>query len=211
MLVIPLSFVFFLFFYVRFFRQIPGKIQNILEALIEFIDEQILGTVGLPIVWRPLLLSLFLFILINNYSGLIPGVRSATSQVTVTGTLAGLVFICVQVIGIRQKGNRYVRSFIPEGVRGLMVFFIFPMEVISHCLRPFSLAIRLFANMTAGHLLTLTFLGFITLYRSLVVIPFSLLSVLLVSLFEVFVGAIQAYIFTFLTSLYIKEAISEDH
>lgn len=196
----------------RKLKIIPGRLQNILESAYEFIDSQILSPIGLAKEWLGFLFSLFLFILANNLIGLIPGVHTPTSKISVTATLAIIVFLSVHFMGFRQKGlGGYFQSILPEGVSGPIVLILFPLEIISQLLRPFSLAIRLFANLTAGHLLILSFLGFNLVFKSIFVYPLALSGAIIISLFEVFVSFIQAYIFTFLSALYIKEAVSESH
>lgn len=191
---------------------IPGKRQNLIEFFYEFIEEQVCKTLNLSTRTIGFLLSLFLYLLVNNLSGLIPGVHIPTSSLSVTGTLAVLVFLYVQFISLKTKGLfKFLKSFIPEGVSGPIVLFLYPLEIISQLLRPISLAIRLFANMTAGHMLILAFLGFNLVFKSYFVYPVSVTAAVLISLFEIFVSFIQAYIFTFLAALYIQEAMSENH
>lgn len=191
---------------------IPGRLQNIFEVSYEFIDQQILKPVGLTPEWLGFLFSLFLFILFNNIIGLLPGVHTPTSKITVTATLAIFVFLAVHILGLKKKGFlHYIQSLMPEGVSGPILLILFPLEIISQFLRPFSLAIRLFANLTAGHLLILSFLGFNLVFKSFFVYPIALSGAVIISLFEVFVSFIQAYIFVFLSALYIKEAVTESH
>jgi len=194
------------------FKIIPGRLQNILEIVYEFIDKQVLATVGLTKEWLGFLWSVFIFIFANNLIGLLPGVHTPTSKISVTATLAIIVFLSVHCMGFKKKGFfGYLNSLMPEGVGGPILIILFPLEIISQFLRPFSLAIRLFANLTAGHLLILSFLGFNLVFKSYFVYPLALSGAIIISLFEVFVGFIQAYIFTFLSALYIKEAVSEAH
>jgi F-type H+-transporting ATPase subunit a len=201
-----------LFYTFRQYSIRPNKTQNIFEVIYEFIEKEIVVTVGLGKEWLSFLFALFLFILSNNYLGLIPGIHTPTSKITVTATLALIVFFSVHFVGFRQKGFfGYLKSILPAGVSGPVLILLFPLEIVSQLLRPFSLAIRLFANLTAGHLLILSFLGFNLIFRSFFVYPLGLAGAIVISLFEIFVGFIQAYIFTFLSALYIKEAVSESH
>ncbi len=190
----------------------PGKLQNICEMFYEFIEQQVAVTAGLSKDWMAFLVALFFFILGNNLIGLLPGVHTPTGNITVTASLAVFVFGYVHFKGLREKGlGRYLKGFIPEGVTGPVTILLLPLEIISQLLRPFSLAIRLFANMTAGHLLIIAFLSLALVFNSALVYPLSVTGAVLIFLFEVFVSVIQAYIFTFLSALYIKEAVGESH
>jgi len=139
----------------------------------------------------------------------LPMSYSATSNLSVTTALALLVFVLVQVEGVRTKGvGGYLRGFIPEGVPHALLPLMIPIEIISAVARPFSLAIRLFANMLAGHILILVFLGMAaTGFWILKAVP--LVGAVLMSLFEIFVGLVQAYIFSMLTAIYLSEVVGE--
>jgi F-type H+-transporting ATPase subunit a len=144
--------------------------------------------------------------------GIIPGAVPATSNINETGALAILVFIISLILRFYSKGILgFFKSLIPSGVSGPIVLFIFPIELLSQFIKPFSLAIRLFANMSGGHLLLLTLFGFITMFGNIAISIISIGGGIAVMLFEIFIGFIQAYVFAFLSALYIGESLSEEH
>ena len=156
------------------------------------------------------LITLYLFILFNNLSGLIPGAESPSSNINVTAALAIMVFLISIISGIRVHGLHYAKHFAPSGIPVVMLIFFVPLEIISQLARPFSLAVRLFANMFAGHKVLTIFCTLAILANPFIkAIPFA--GVILISLFEIFVSFIQAFIFTYLTSFYLREAVAESH
>ncbi|MFA5839539.1 MAG: F0F1 ATP synthase subunit A [Candidatus Margulisiibacteriota bacterium] len=194
-------------------RIIPSASQSLAEYGIEFIRSQMLEPLGKEgEKWLPFLLSLFCFILVSNLLGLIPGLLPPTSNINVTGTLAVLVFILVQGLGIKKQGLfGYFKNMIPAGVPVLLIPLLLPIEIIGQIARPFSLAVRLFANMFAGHAIILVLLSFIIMFKSFILLPLPLLGDVAISAFEVFIAFIQAFIFTYLTSSYIIGAIESEH
>jgi F-type H+-transporting ATPase subunit a len=129
-----------------------------------------------------------------------------------TAALAILVFFIYHIAGIRHKGFfNYLKSLLPQGIPIYIMPLMAVVEVLGHLARPFSLAIRLFANMTAGHLVGLTLLSFVFLYKSVLWALLPLSGKLIISLLEVFVSFIQAYVFAYLTALYIGLAIADEH
>jgi len=118
------------------------------------------------------------------------------------------VFIVVQAAGVYHHGlPGYLRSFVPEGVPLPIAVFMIPIEIVSQLARPFSLAIRLFANMFAGHAVMLVLISLIFLFKSYVILPLPVLGNTLILAFEIFVAFIQAFIFTYLSGLYIATAL----
>lgn len=198
----------------RKMQLVPSGWQNVVEALLDFIRSSIVFDVIGPegANWFPFIATLFIFILVSNLIGLIPGFKTATSITSVTAAWALIVFLAYNFIGIKKKGViKYFRSFVPQGVPLWLAPIMFVLEFISHLLRPFSLAVRLFANMTAGHLVIGIFTMF-ALQISLIPlkgIPF--LAIVVILMFELFVSAIQAYIFSVLAAIYISGAVSEEH
>ena len=201
--------VVFTFFYLagRKGQMIPTKLQGIAEVSIEFLKDLIRENAGEDALrFFPFIATLFFFILFSNLLGLIPGAYTSTSQVMVTGTLAVIVYITSVAVGFSYHGIGYLRVFTPPGVPMWLLPFMIPIEFISQIARPFSLAIRLFANMTAGHVVLGIFFGLvITLKFYIGWIPLGF-SVALYAL-EIFISVIQAYIFAFLATIYIGEAI----
>ncbi|MBU0581213.1 MAG: F0F1 ATP synthase subunit A [Candidatus Margulisbacteria bacterium] len=187
--------------------------QNLLEICIEFIEKQILIPADLTNPrWAPFILTIFLFILFNDWVGILPGAIPTTSNINSTGSLAILVFIIATFMRFFTKGiTGYFKSLVPKGIKGFMIIFILPLEFISQLVKPFSLALRLFANMSAGHLLLLTFIGFTVLFQNIFVNTLSVAGTVVMSLFELFIGLVQAYIFAFLSALFIGESLADEH
>jgi F-type H+-transporting ATPase subunit a len=160
----------------------------------------------------PYLLTVFFFILFGNFLGLIPYSATFTSNLAVTATLAVLTFIVTQLGGIRSNGFiGYFKGLIPHGIPSWMLIIMIPVEILGLFTKPFALAIRLFANMVAGHTVILALLGLIffmqTVFVAFVSIPFTLF----VYMLEILVALIQAYIFTMLSSLFIGMAVHQEH
>src|SRR3989339_2069434 len=191
-----------LFFFLasRKVKILPHRAQNMGEIYIAMLWEYLE-----PIVhdksWLPFFCSLFSMILFCNLLGLIPEVIPPTTNINFTAALAILVFAVTLYAGIKNNGfGKYLRSFIPGGMPWPILFFIVPIELISQLARPFSLAVRLFANIFAGHAVVLTIIGMIFMFKSYWVIPGSVLGVIVISAFEIFVALIQAFVFTFLAA-----------
>lgn len=189
-----------------------GILQGMIEGLIELIDREILaeciGRDGKK--WAGFITTLFFFILITNLIGIIPVpsvFRAATGNINVTAALAFLVFIITIAVNIRKHGTLgFLRKFVPSGLNPAILVIVVPVEIISWLARPLSLAVRLFANMMAGHALLLVFITLTISLRTLLK-PLPYMGAVVMSCFEVFVCFIQAFIFTMLTSLYIKDAM----
>jgi F-type H+-transporting ATPase subunit a len=189
-----------------------GPFQNFFEGLLEFIDESVvrdsIGPEGRR--WAPLLLTFFFFILFINLLGMLPlpsHIKAMTSDISVTGALALIVFLLTIGISIRAHGFLgFLKKFVPTGLPAWIMVLVLPIEIISWLASPISLAIRLFANMLAGHALILVFVGLAAggaWYIKLV--PLS--GAVAMSLFELFVCFVQAFVFTLLAGMYIKDAL----
>ena len=207
---------------------LPDRRQTVGEALYEIAQTQI-AEQGLPSKaigrWFPYVATLLLFIFVVNLIGFIPlpltgetyhgvpvwGIYAATSSLSVTLALALLTFVFTHFEGIRWNGPvRYFKSWIPEAPKGLLLLIV-PLEILGQFMRLISLSVRLFANMLAGHILILTFLGLIFIFQSLKLIPV-LIPATLFYLFEVvIVVGIQAFIFAALSAIYIGSAIEPQH
>ena len=206
----------------------PDTRQTYGETIYDIAQTQI-AEQGLPSkaigLWFPYVASLFLFILVVNLLGFIPlqltgetwhgipvwGIYAATSSLSVTLALAALTFVFTHFEGIRWNGPvRYFKSWIPDAPKPLLVLIV-PLEILGQIMRLISLSVRLFANMLAGHILILTFLGLIFIFQSLflaLVVPFAILFYI----FEVaIVVGIQAFIFATLSAIYIGSAIEPQH
>jgi F-type H+-transporting ATPase subunit a len=206
-----------------------GVRQTIGEQIYEVAQVQI-AEQGLPSKaihrWFPYVASLFLFIFVVNLLGFIPlpltgetyhgvpvwGIYAATSSISVTLALALLTFVFTHVEGIRWNGPvAYFKSWIPEAPKPLLGLIV-PLEVLGQFMRLISLSVRLFANMLAGHILILTFIGLMFILQSLVLAIFVLPVAAVFYLFEVvIVVTIQAFIFAALSAIYIGSAIEPEH
>ncbi len=160
----------------------------------------------------PLFLTFFFLILFVNFLGLIPIFpTTATANVYMTGALAFVTFIFMTVCGIAKHGIvNYMKMFVLPGVPGPMLLFLTPLEVLSVFIRAFALMIRLFANMFAGHIVILSILGLVVAISWWVVVP-ALGMGIFVSLLEVLVSFLQAYIFTFLSAIFIGQIYHPQH
>jgi F-type H+-transporting ATPase subunit a len=153
----------------------------------------------------PLAQFVWLFTKKQNWGG------AATANIYVTGTLATVAFFLFHAAGIREKGlGKYLATLSPKVPWPIMPF-MFVMELLSSFVRLFSLAIRLFANILAGHILLGVLLGFIIMFKNYMVASASIMATTLMSLLEIFVAFLQAYIFVFLTAIFIMFAVSEEH
>ncbi len=186
---------------------VPTRLQSLAEILVEFIRGMIRETMGQEgMRFFPLVSSLFFFILFCNLLGLIPGSFTVTSQLVVTGVFAVGVYTLSVVVGFRLHGIRFLGILVPPGTPGWLIPLMIPIELISHLARPLSLSVRLFANMTAGHVILGVLFG-LTIAGGLVIgwLPFAF-TVALYAL-ELGIAFIQAYIFTILTCVYLGDAI----
>lgn len=185
---------------------VPTKRQSLAEMLVEFLRGMIHETMGAEgMRFFPLIAGLFLFILFGNLLGLIPGSYTVTSQLVVTGVFAVGVYLLSLVVGFQLHGMKFLGILVPPGTPGWLLPLMIPIEMISQLARPVSLAVRLFANMTAGHVI-LGVLFALTLSGGWMIgwLPFSF-TVALYGL-EVGIAFIQAYIFTILTCVYMGDA-----
>lgn len=199
-----------LFFGSRALKNRPGAYQVIVEEIYGFGANSLAGQMGEGgKKWFPYTLSLFVFILVLNLIGLVPNSFPVTSSISFTLTLALLTIILVQFEGIRSNGlGKYVAAFVPPGLPLKIIFvpFMFFIELISELSKPLTLAMRLYANILAGHLLIFIFLSFILYFGTFMAIVSVPLAVILFA-FEVFVAVLQAYIFAILTQVYIEIAM----
>jgi len=209
-------------------KVVPDTRQTYGETIYDVAQTQI-AEQGLPSKaigrWFPYVASLFLFILVVNLIGFIPlpltgetwhnipvfGIYAATSSLSVTLALAALTFVFTHFEGIRWNGpTRYFKSWIPDAPKPLLALIV-PLEILGQIMRLISLSVRLFANMLAGHILILTFLGLLFIFQSLALI-FVLIPATAFYIFEVgIVVGIQAFIFATLSAIYIGSAIEPQH
>jgi F-type H+-transporting ATPase subunit a len=191
----------------------PKGLANAIEALVLYIrSDVILANVGKHgEAFVPYLLTCFFFILFANYLGLIPYASTATSNIGVTAALALLAFIVIEVAGMRALGWRYIYTIIywphdmPVAMKLPLTLILTPVELIGKFTKPFALAIRLFANMVAGHIVILALIGMIFTFASYFLIPFILVMPIGIMFLEILVGFIQAFVFTLLVSVFIGQ------
>ena len=185
---------------------VPGRWQSLAEIFYEFIAGMIDENVGHEgREYFPFIFTLFIFILLGNLLGMIPYGFTFTSHIIVTFAMAGVVFLGVTIIGIARHGFHFLSFSVPHGVPAVLLLLLVPIEVLSYFIRPFTLSIRLFANMMAGHTMLAIFAGFVTAMGIFGIIPLGV-DVLLIFL-ELLVAVLQAYVFTILTCLYLRDAI----
>jgi len=209
--------------------KMPGRRQTLGEQIYEVAQVQI-AEQGLPTKaigrWFPYCASLLLFIWTVNVLGFIPlpltgetwhgvptwGIYAATSSLSVTLALALLTFVFTHFEGIRWNGpRRYFKSWIPDAPKALL-FLIVPLEILGQFMRLISLSVRLFANMLAGHILILTFIGLLFILQTVALIPIVIIVGSAFYIFEVvIVVSIQAFIFAALSAIYIGTAIEPSH
>ena len=186
---------------------VPGRWQSIAEMSYEFVADMVETNAGQGgMQYFPFVFTLFMFILLGNLLGLVPYSFTFTSHIVVTLALALTVFIGVTLIGIARHGFHFLRLFVPAGVPAVLLILLVPIELLSYFIRPFTLSIRLFANMLAGHTMLAIFAGF----AASVPIVFGILPLgvdVLIYFLELLVAVLQAYVFAILTCLYLRDAL----
>ncbi|ETR78595.1 F0F1 ATP synthase subunit A [Afipia sp. P52-10] len=196
---------------------VPGRWQAAAEMLHEFVAKTLQDNTGKDgMRFFPLVFSLFLFVLVANMIGMLPGSFTVTSHLIVTFALAMIVFLTVTIYGLAHNGLRFFRLFMPSGVPLALAPFIVPIEVISYLARPVSHSVRLFAVMLAGHITLKVFAGFVTSLGGLgalgmigAIMPFAM--TLALTALELLMALLQAYIFTMLTCMYLNDALHPGH
>jgi len=175
----------------------PGAVQHLAEMTHEFVNEQSESIIGHGYErFVSYLTALFLFILLSNLIGLIPGLESPTANAVVPLGFALATFAYYHYHGIRSNGFGYIKQFL--GPVWWLSWLLFPIEVISHCARVLSLTVRLYANMFAGDLVTLAFFSLVPVGIPLIFLGLHL-------------GVVQAYVFFLLASIYLSLAVAHDH
>ncbi|WP_266367541.1 F0F1 ATP synthase subunit A [Tellurirhabdus rosea] len=195
----------------------PSGLQSFMEPLIIFVRDEIAKPNIGPRYERylPYLLTLFFFILVNNLLGLLPGGANLTGNIAVTLTLAVITFLIVNFSGNKDY---WMHLFKPTGVPVALLPIMIPVEIVGVFMKPFSLMVRLFANITAGHIIILSLLGLIFIAGNLggsatgwAVSPLVAVFTIFMNLIELLVAFLQAFIFTLLSSMYIGSAVEEHH
>lgn len=192
---------------------IPGRLQAAVEVVYTGIARMVSDTAGPHSKGHfPLIFSIFIFILFCNLLGMFPGTFTATSHILVTFILALVVFLAVTLTGLMRHGLHFFSLFLPAGTPWWLVPVIVPLEIFSFLVRPFSLSIRLFANMMAGHIILKVFAG-MAATLALAAGASVVLTILPIALnvaitgFEFFVAGLQAFIFSILASVYLHDAL----
>jgi F-type H+-transporting ATPase subunit a len=195
---------------------VPGRAQAAVEYLYDFIRDMLRENVGREgLKYAPLIFALFVFVLAANLLGMVPFVHSftPTSHIAVTFGLAAIVFALVLVVGFAKHGLHFFTLFLPEGTPLFVLPLVALIEFLSFLSRPFTLAIRLFANMTAGHVLLKVFGGFVVALGSFEALPYVFglvplsVNVALTAL-ELLIAVVQAYVFALLASIYLNDAVN---
>ncbi len=185
---------------------VPGRWQSMAELCYEFIAGMIRDNVGTEgRRYFPFIFTLFMFILFANLAGMLPYSFTVTSHLAVTFGIAIVVFIGATIIGFARHGMHFFGFFLPEGTPWYVAPLLIPIEILSYFTRPISLALRLFANMTAGHTMLKVFAGFVVSLGLAGVVPLVFVSAL--TGLEFIIAFLQAYVFTILTCIYLNDAI----
>ncbi|MGD1006838.1 MAG: F0F1 ATP synthase subunit A [Ignavibacteriaceae bacterium] len=193
---------------------IPKGFSNFLELIILFVrDEIVKPSIGKGFEpYLPYMLTLFFFILVSNLLGLVPFATTITGNIAVTGTLAIISFIVTQYSGMKSYGVlKYLKGLVPAGMPVWIIPVMVLIELMGLFTKPFALCVRLFANMVAGHIVIFSLIGLIFILHTIYVAPVSVGFVLFIELLELLVAAIQAYVFTMLTALFIGMAKHSEH
>lgn len=195
-------------------KLVPSGLANFFEFIIEILNEEVMQPyLGKQSgIYAPYLLTAFFFVLFCNLFGLVPGGGAATGDISVTATLAILTFLMVQIAGVRNHGLiGYCKGLIPPNLPLFVLIIMIPVEIVGLMTKHVALAIRLFANMVAGHVVIFALLMIIFMFKNFAIAGITMGGLLFVSLLEVLIALIQAYIFTILSSVFIGMAVYQDH
>ena len=185
---------------------IPKYWQSIVESLYEVVANMVRDNVGQDgRRYFPFIFALFMFVLFGNLLGMIPMSFTFTSHIIVTFALAMFIFIGVTLIGIYRHGWKFLSLFFPHGAPLWTAVILIPIELVSYLSRPISLAVRLFANMTVGHIILKVIAGFVIALGVAGIVP--LAGLVAITALEFMVAIIQAYVFAILTCIYLHDAL----
>jgi len=217
MMIAAVGLIILLGFTMRGFRsgETPKGLGNAVEAVVLYIrDEIAYNAMGEKYgrMFTPFLCTLFFFILACNLLGMVPGSYTATSNLNVTGALSVMTLVLIVVSGIIVQGPiGYIKHMVPAGTPMALAPLLIVIETLSLFVKPIALMIRLGANMTAGHIVIIVMLGFIFVFKSLLVAPLAIPLAVAITILEIIVAFIQAYVFTLLSSLFIGMVIHSSH
>jgi F-type H+-transporting ATPase subunit a len=194
---------------------VPGRFQGAAELFYEFVDNMLVENVGVEgRRYFPFVFSIFMFVFFCNILGLLPiglaeGGFTVTSHIIVTFALAIMVFVVVTVIGFMRHGFHFLRLFVPSGVPWPILPILVPIEIMSYFIRPVTLAVRLFANMVAGHVMLAVFGGFVIALGGVFFVlgGIPLAAIIAVLALELLIAGLQAYVFAMLTCIYLNDAV----
>ncbi|MCB9979097.1 MAG: F0F1 ATP synthase subunit A [Rhodospirillales bacterium] len=197
---------------------VPGRLQMSAEIIYQFIANMIRENVGdAGRVYFPLVFTIFMVVFMGNILGMLPFSFTYTSHIAVTGALALGIFLTVFVVGLFRHGLHFFHLFVPAGVPLWLTPLVIPIEIISFFVRPLTLSVRLFANMMAGHLILKVFAGFcVSLIGAFGALGFigalgpMLFNCAMIAL-ECLIAFLQAYVFTILTCIYLKDTVEISH
>lgn len=189
---------------------VPGRLQSAVEYFYQVVADMVrdnVGSAGRP--YFPFIFSLFMFILFGNLLGLIPGAFTFTSHLAVTFAMSAFIFIGVTIIGLITHGLKFFSLFFPHGAPIVSAPVLIPIEIISYFSRPISLSVRLFANMTVGHVLLKVIGGGVVALGGFFVVPglVPFAALVAITMLEVMIAVIQAYVFAILTCVYLNDAL----
>lgn len=193
---------------------VPGRFGGAMETLIIFVRDEIAKpSIGKGYeTFLPYLLTAFFFIFVSNYLGLVPFSATVTSNIAVTATLAIATFVATQYGGMKHNGVfGYMKGLIPHGMPVFLLPIMIVVEFLGLFTKPFALAIRLFANLTAGHIVIYALFGLIFTLKTFAVAPVSIGLALFIYCLEVLIAFLQAYIFTMLSAVFIGMAVHQEH
>jgi F-type H+-transporting ATPase subunit a len=186
---------------------VPGRLQALAEVMYGFVADMVKQNAGKEgMKYFPFVFTVFIFVLFGNLLGMIPFSFTFTSHIIVTFALAATVFVMVTVIALARHGLHFFSFFLPSGVPLWLAPLMILIEVVSYCVRPISLSVRLFVNMMAGHTMLKVFAGF-AISLPLIASPLPVVMISALTALEVLVCLLQAYVFSVLTCLYLKDAI----
>jgi F-type H+-transporting ATPase subunit a len=196
---------------------VPGRMQSVVESFYTFIANMVRDNAGHDAMrFFPFIFSLFAFIFFANMIGMFPYAFTVTSHIVVTFVLAGVVFFGVTLTGFILHGAKFLKVFVPSGVPVALLPLVVAIEIISYFSRPISHSVRLFANMLAGHIMLKVFAGFVLTFMTMGAIGWAgmilpLFMIVCLTALEFLVAALQAYVFTILTCMYLHDALHPGH
>lgn len=208
MMLVTLGLILFQYLAVSRGQVVPSRVQLVFEACYDFIYKMVDdSTHKKGRTYAPFIFSLFMFILCANFLGMFPGTFTVTSQIAVTFTIAIVLFTLITILGFKEHGTHFFRLFFPKGVPLALAPLIIPIELVAYLVRPITLSMRLFLNMTAGHIILKVFAGFSVMVGAFLGFLPALLNVVFIG-FEFFVAGLQAFIFTLLICIYLNDALN---